>query len=56
MEISGLSSYFLLKNAAAKSRSEQRAAGYREALRLVHESGDQIPFPEGTVLQLRCMR
>ena len=42
----------VLKNAAPKSRSEQEVAGYRDALGLIHESGDQMPFSEGTVLQL----
>lgn len=30
-------------------------AGYRDALGLIHESGDQMPFSEGTVLQLHGM-
>lgn len=42
----------VLKNAAPKSRSEQEVAGYRDALTLIHESGAQMPFSEGTVLQL----
>lgn len=42
----------VLKNAEPKSRSEQEVAGYRDALGLIHESGDQMPFSEGTVLQL----
>lgn len=42
----------VLKNAAPQSRSEQEVAGYRDALGLIHESGDQMPFSEGTVLQL----
>jgi Fic family protein len=42
----------VLKNAAPKSRSEQEVAGYRDALGLIHESGEQMPFSEGTVLQL----
>ena len=42
----------VLKNAAPKSRSEQEIAGYRDALALIHESGEDMPFSEGTVLQL----
>lgn len=42
----------VLKNAAPTSRSEQEIAGYRDALALIHESAEQMPFSEGTVLQL----
>ena len=42
----------VLKNAIPKSRSEQEVAGYRDALALIHESGEQMPFSEGTILQL----
>lgn len=42
----------VLKNAAPRSRSEQEVAGYRDALALIHASGAQMPFSEGTVLQL----
>ena len=42
----------VLKNAAPKSRSEQEVAGYRDALALIHESAEQMPFAEGTMLQL----
>ncbi len=42
----------VLKNAAPKSRSEQEVAGYRDALALIHESGAQMHFSEGTVRQL----
>lgn len=45
----------VLKDATPKSRSEQEVAGYRDALALIHESGDQMPFSEGTVLQLHSM-
>lgn len=43
----------VLRNATPRSRSEQEVAGYRDALGLIHESGGQMPFSEGTVLQLR---
>ena len=42
----------VLKNATPKSRSEQEVAGYRDALALIHESAEQMPFSEGTILQL----
>lgn len=42
----------VLKNAAPKSRSEQEVAGYRDALALIHESAANMPFSEGTMLQL----
>ncbi len=42
----------ILKNATPKSRSEQEVAGYRDALALIHESREHIPFSTGTVLQL----
>ena len=42
----------VLKNATPQSRSEQEVAGYRDALGLIHESAEQMPFSEGTVLQL----
>ena len=45
----------VLRNARPQSRSEQEAAGYRDALSLIHESGAQMPFSEGTVLQLHGM-
>ncbi len=45
----------VLKDAAPKSRSEQEVAGYRDALALVHESGEHMPFNEGTVQQLHGM-
>ncbi|MFI4941037.1 MAG: Fic family protein, partial [Burkholderiales bacterium] len=45
----------VLKNAIPKSRSEQEVAGYRDALGLIHESAEQIPFSEGTILQLHSI-
>lgn len=45
----------VLKNAAPQSRSEQEVAGYRDALALIHESAEHMPFSEGTVLQLHGM-
>lgn len=45
----------VIKNASPQSPSEQEVAGYRDALGLIHESGEQMPFSEGTVLQLHGM-
>ena len=45
----------VLKNATPQSRSEQEVAGYRDALSLIHESGEEMPFSEGTVMQLHSM-
>ena len=45
----------VLKNATPQSRSEQEVAGYRDALSLIHESGEQMPFSESTILQLHGM-
>lgn len=42
----------VLKNAIPKSRSEQEVAGYRDALGLIHENAEQMPFTEGVILQL----
>jgi Fic family protein len=42
----------VLKNATPQSRSEQEVAGYRDALGMIHEGGDQMPFSEGTALEL----
>lgn len=45
----------VIKNAPPKSRSEQEVAGYRDALALIHESGRDMPFKDGIVLQLHGM-
>ncbi len=45
----------VLKNATPQSRSEQEVAGYRDALGLIHENGEEMPFSEGMVLQLHSM-
>lgn len=42
----------VLKNATPQGRSEQEVAGYRDALGLIHESCGQMPFSEGSILQL----
>ncbi|MBP3362434.1 Fic family protein [Pseudomonas fragi] len=45
----------MIKNAQPKSRSEQEVAGYRDALSLIHEACDAMPFSEGTVRQLHTI-
>ena len=42
----------VLKDTAPKSRSEQEIAGYRDALNLIHESGEHMPFTANVILQL----
>ena len=42
----------VLKDIAPKSRSEQEIAGYRDALNLIHESGEHMPFTANVILQL----
>ncbi len=41
-----------MKDTAPKSRSEQEIAGYRDALNLIHESGEHMPFTANVILQL----
>ena len=38
--------------ATPQDRSEQEIAGYRDALELIHENAEHIPFSEGVLLQL----
>jgi Fic family protein len=45
----------VLRNATPQSRPEQEVAGYRDALASIHESAEQMPFSEGTVLQLHSI-
>jgi hypothetical protein len=42
----------VLKKNEPKSRSEQEIAGYRDALALIHESSEYIPFTVNILLQL----
>lgn len=42
----------VLKDTAPKSRSEQEIAGYRDALNLIHESGEHMVFTPNVILQL----
>ncbi|MGB0453770.1 MAG: Fic family protein [Bacteriovoracaceae bacterium] len=41
----------VLENTKPKDRSEQKVAGYRDALSLIHESHEEIPFSLNVVLQ-----
>lgn len=43
------------KNSTPKNRSEQEIAGYRDALNLIHESGQHMPFSRNVVLQLHSV-
>jgi hypothetical protein len=45
----------VVRNAEPRDRSEQEIAGYRDALRLVHESHADMRFTESVVLQLHQM-
>lgn len=45
----------VLKDAAPKSRSEQEVAGHRDALALIHESGEHMPFTEGKAVNLNAV-
>lgn len=45
----------VLKNTVPKSRSEQEIAGYRDALNLIHESGEHMPFTPNVILQLHSI-
>lgn len=42
----------VLKNTVPRNRSEQEIAGYRDALNLVHESAEYMPFTANVILQL----
>src|SRR6187397_169465 len=42
----------VIRDAAPRNRSEQEIAGYRDALRLIHESHRDMPFAVNVVLQL----
>lgn len=42
----------VIKNTAPKNRSEQEIAGYRDALNLIHESAEYMPFTPNVILQL----
>ncbi|WP_085656590.1 Fic family protein [Pseudomonas sp. B11(2017)] len=43
------------KHSEPKSRSEQEIAGYRDALALIHEAAEGMPFSEGVVRQLHSL-
>lgn len=45
----------VLKSTQPKNRSEQEIAGYRDALNLIHESAEHMPFSENVILQLHTM-
>lgn len=39
------------QNSSPRNRSEQEIAGYRDALNLIHESAEHMPFSENIILQ-----
>ncbi|WAS54218.1 Fic family protein [Burkholderia ambifaria] len=45
----------VLKNASPQSRAEREVAGYRDAIGLIHESGERMPFSDGTVRRLHSI-
>lgn len=45
----------VLKNTEPKTRSEQEIAGYRDALSLIHESNEYMPFSANVILQLHSI-
>jgi len=42
------------KSTNPRNRSEQEIAGYRDALNLIHESAEHMPFSENIILQLHA--
>ena len=45
----------VLQKTTPKNRSEQELAGYRDALALIHESGEHMEFTNNIILQLHSM-
>lgn len=45
----------VLRNATPHDRSEQEIAGYRDALAMIHESGEHMTFSENIILQLHTL-
>jgi Fic family protein len=45
----------ILKKTTPKGRSEQEVTGYRDALTLIHESGEHMPFTTNVILQLHSI-
>lgn len=44
----------IIKNKVPKDRSEQEIAGYRDALNLIHQSSEHMPFSLNVILQLHA--
>ena len=42
----------VLRNVAPQGRSEAQIAGYRGALRMIHESSEHVPLRESSILQI----
>jgi len=45
----------VLQKTQPRNRSEEEIAGYRDALNLIHESANDIPFSENVILQIHSM-
>jgi Fic family protein len=45
----------VLKDITPRNRSEQEIAGYRDALNMIHESGEHMPFTPNVILQLHTI-
>ncbi|KHE91894.1 MAG: hypothetical protein SCABRO_02361 [Candidatus Scalindua brodae] len=45
----------VLQSTQPRNRSEQEIAGYRDALNLIHESAEHMPFSENIILQMHSM-
>lgn len=45
----------IIKDTTPKNRSEQEIAGYRDALNLIHESGEHMPLTPNVILQLHTI-
>ena len=45
----------ILNRTTPKGRSEQEVAGYRDALDLIHQSGEHMPFTTNVILQLHSI-
>lgn len=45
----------VLRSTQPRNRPEQEIAGYRDALNLIHESAEHMPFSENIILQLHSL-
>ncbi|MBC8551451.1 MAG: Fic family protein [Candidatus Brocadiales bacterium] len=45
----------VLQSTQPRNRSEQEIAGYRDAINIIHESAEHMPFSENIILQMHSM-